>query len=99
MIRTRPTENEIAGDGDFLIAMSIEEVMLIGSLLGMIKLGPRPYQQAALNLMDALEELTGDSDFTLSALTEVQPTVEVHEPVSYNKIAEYDESYIFEINV
>jgi len=100
MIRTRSNSSDtIAGDGDFIIAMSIDELILIASLLGMVKLGQRPYQIAALNLMDSLEELTADKDFTLTALSEVQPTFEVLESTGFTTIAEYDETYIVEISV
>lgn len=100
MIRTRFTpEDEIAGTGDFIIAMSIDELILIGSLLSLVKLGQRPYQIAALNLMDTLEVLTADQDFALTSLTEVQPTFEILDPNGFEKIAEYDETYIVQIDV
>lgn len=100
MIRTRESQEiPIAGSGQFVIAMNIEEIMLLGALLGMVKLGHRQYEQAALKLMDALEEITDDPDFTLTALMEVRPTIKVHEPDTFDVIAEYDETYVFEISV
>lgn len=100
MIKTRPTpEIQIAGDGEFLIAFSQDELTLLGALLGMVKLGHRRYEQAALNIIDALEEITLDSDFTLTCLEDIQPTLEVRDPVTLDIIAEYDDTHLFEISV
>lgn len=100
MIRTRPTtEDLIAGDGEFLIAMSQDEITLIGALLGMVRLGQRQYQQAAMNIMDALEDLTDDQDFTTTALVDVQPQLEVRDSNTFDIIARYDDSHIFEFIV
>ncbi len=100
MIRTRPTqEDEIAGVGEFKIAMSFEELVLISSFLGMVKLGVRPYQQAAMNLIDAIEELTADQDFTSFALSEIQPVLEVRDPSTFDIVGEFTDDHIFEFVV
>ena len=100
MIRSRPSIKDfIAGDGEFLIAMSREEITLIGALLGMVKLGHRQYQQAAMSILDALEEVTDDEDFSLTALLDVQPTLEVRDPQTFDVIAQYGNDHVFEINV
>lgn len=89
----------IAGDGEYLIAMTHDEITLIGALLGMVKLGHRPYQVAALNIMDALEEITLDEDFTTTALMDVRPVLEVRDSNTLDVIAMYDDDYIFEMIV
>jgi hypothetical protein len=99
VIRTRPSEDLIVGDGEYVIAMSIEEITLLGALLGMVKLGQRPYQVAAMNLLDALEDITDDQDFSTNALADVQPILEVRDPNTFDIIANYDDTHIFEFVV
>jgi hypothetical protein len=89
----------IVGDGEYVIAMSIEEITLIGALLGMVKLGQRPYQVAAMHLLDALEDVTADVDFSSNALADVEPILEVRDPNTFDIIARYDDTHIFEFAV
>jgi hypothetical protein len=89
----------IVGDGEFLIAMSRDELTLLGALLGMVRLGQRPYQVAAMNLLDALEDITDNQDFSSDALADVQPLLEVREPVTFDIIGSYDDTHIIEIIV
>jgi hypothetical protein len=99
VIRTRPSEDVIVGDGEFLIAMSQDELTLLGALLGMVKLGQRQYQVAAMNLLDALEDITDNQDFSSDALADVQPILEVRDPNTFDIIANYDDTHIFEFVV
>ena len=100
MIRTRPSSADmIAGDGEFLIAISQDELTLLGALLGMVRLGHRPYQQAAMNLLDAIEDITDDQEFCSTALADVQPLLEVREPITFDIIGSYDDTHIIEIIV
>jgi hypothetical protein len=100
MIRTRPsTLDMIVGDGEFLIAMSQDEITLIGALLGLVKLGHKQYEQAAMNILEALEEITDDSEFCNTALADVQPVIDIRDPQTFDVIAQYDDTMIIEINV
>lgn len=102
MIRTRkdPADDiNIVGTGDFVMALDIAQLELLGALLGMVKLGHSPYQQAALEMLDMLEELTGDDEFTSYALGEVMPVIEIHDGDSFDVIATYDDDHIIEIIV
>jgi len=102
MIRTRKDpadEIEIVGTGNFIMALDTDQLELMGALLGMVKLGPAPYQQAALKLLNYLEELSGDSEFSSYALGEVMPVLEVRDSDSFDIIAIYDDDHIFEFVV
>jgi hypothetical protein len=104
MIRTRPTETQtedlgIIGDGPYLLALHHDQLELIGCFMGMIRGGHSLYQEAAADLMDILETATGDQDFCLTSLEAIMPTVNVHEPLTYDLIAQYDEDHSFEFNV
>lgn len=97
MIRTRPDE-DVAGYGDILIAISQEELELIGAMIGMIRLGKTPYQSAAMRLIDTMEQVTLDDDWTSTALGLVAPVLEVRDD-DFDIIARYDEDHIFEFVV
>lgn len=102
MIKTRKApedELNIVGSGDFIMALNTDQLELIGALLGMVKLGRSQYQQAAFDIIDMLEGLTGDEDFTSFALGQVMPILEVHDSDSYDIIATYDDDHIFEFLV
>jgi hypothetical protein len=98
MIRTREhldfDENTPCGKGPHVIAITDAELELIAAFCGMVKLGHRPYQAAAMKLIDTIEELTGDVDFTSYALAEIEPVLEVRDD-NYNLIETYDSSDIF----
>ena len=101
MIRTRKNtfeEINIEGSGPFIIAMSADELELIGSLLGMVRLGKSPYQLSALNLIDVLEKVTGDREFTSTAISAVMPVLEVLND-SFEVVAVYGDDNIFEFVV
>jgi hypothetical protein len=89
----------IVGDGEFLIAISQDELTLLGALLGMVRLGQRQYQVAAMNLLDALEDITDDQEFSSAALADVQPILEVRDPATFDIIASYDDTHIIEFIV
>ena len=100
VIKTRKDSGpQIVGSGDFIMALTTDQLELIGSMMGMIKLGHTPYQQAALDIMNMLEELTGDDEFTSYCLGVVQPVLEVRDGEDYDIIATYDDDHIFEFIV
>ena len=102
MIRTRPDFDDstpIAGNGQYVLALDQEELELIAAFVGMVKLGQRPYEEAAFRILDAIEELTDDPDFSLDALNEIQPTVEILDGSTCNTVAEYDYSHVFQFCV
>ena len=100
VIKTRkdPITN-IVGNGDFIMALTAEQLELIGSMMGMIKLGNSPYQEAAYEIIEMLSDLTGDEDFTSYCLGAVLPILEVHSGDDYDIIATYDDDHIFEFVV
>jgi hypothetical protein len=101
MIKTRNTIDTIdvhGGDGDIVIAVTAEELELMGAMLCMIKLGHRPYQKAAKKLLDTLTEVSGDSDYSLSCFSVIDPCLEVSDML-LNTIAVYDSDNIFQIVV
>ena len=100
VIKTRKEQEiEIVGNGPFIMALTSEQIELIGAMMGMIRLGQTPYQQAALDIMDMLEDLTGDDEFTTYCLGEVMPILEVRDGVDFDVIATYDDDHIFEFVV
>ncbi len=100
VIRTRQEPGlEVYGDGEHIIAMDQMQLELLAAFLGMVKLGHRPYQQAAMRLLDAIEEITDDVDFCSYALAEIEPVLEVHDPNTFDIIAQYDADHVIEIIV
>jgi hypothetical protein len=99
MIKTRKDPaDQIVGHGDCIMALTTDQLELIGAMMGMIKLGRSPYQEAAYQIIDMLEELTGDDEYTSYCLGAVQPILEVHGE-NYDVIATYDDDHIFEFVV
>ena len=99
VIKTRKDPGvNIVGTGDFIMALTSDQLELIGALIGMVKLGDRPYQEAAFEIIEMLSDLTGDDEFTSFCLGTVQPVLEVHDD-DYDIIATYDDDHIFEFVV
>ena len=100
VIKTRKEQDiAIIGDGEFIIALTSNQLELIGAMMGMIKLGNRPYQKAAYEIICMLEDLTGDDEFTSFCLEAIEPILEVHDGDDYDVIAMYDDTHIFEFIV
>lgn len=102
MIKTRkdPADDiNIVGTGEFIMALGTDQLELMGALLGMVKLGKSPYQQAALELLNYLDELTGDQEYSSYALGQVMPILEVHDGETYDIIATYDDDHLIEFLV
>ena len=103
MIRTRQDFEDdlaIAGNGEYVIARTLEERQLMSALVCMTKLGQRPYQKAAYNLLEAIEDLTDDSDFAVNALDDIAPVLEVIDPADGSTAMTYDgEDFIFQFDV
>ncbi len=99
MIKTRKGSTEqVYGIGPNKLALTNEQMELIGALMGTIKLGYSKYQEAAMGIIDMLEEITGDDDYTSYCLDAVGPILEVYDD-EYNVIATYDDDHIFEFIV
>lgn len=75
-IRSRPDDDsEIAiGSGEFLIAFSDEQLELIAALLWCTRLGNRPYEVAASEILDILEIVKG-VNFPQNAFAAVCPKI------------------------
>lgn len=100
MIKTRKDSGpQIVGKGDFVMALTTDQLELIGAMMGMIKLGQSSYQEAAFEIIDMLDELTGDDEYTSYCLGAVMPVLEVHDGDDYDIIATYDDNHIFEFVV
>lgn len=103
MIRTRPnfgdSEPAVFGSGQYTIAITQEQLELIAAFTGMIKLGARPYENAAFDLLTTIEELTGDVDFPSYAINEIQPTLRVRDPNDLSIIEAFDADTIVEFLV
>lgn len=102
MIKTRKApedELNIVGTGEFIMALNTDQLELLGALLGMVKLGQSQYQNAAFEMIDLMEELTGDDEYSSFALGQVMPIVEIHDGESYDVIATYDDDHIIEFIV
>jgi len=99
-IRTRPSQNGIEiAPGETLLILNQEQVELIAALLCMVKLGHRPYQNAALELSEMLDELNGNVDFGLECLASVNPKFNILDPDTLDIVASYDDDDIIEIVV
>lgn len=81
---------EIIGTGPFVMAMTAEQLELLGSLLFLVKGGQSPYQAAAMELCDNLEVLSCDVDFCLYSYESVMPTIEIRDVDTLDVIAIYD---------
>lgn len=81
------------------MGMTADQMKLIGAMMGMIKLGKSVYQQAAFDIINMLDELSRDDDFTSFCLGEVMPVLEVHSSDDYGIIAVYDDDHILEFIV
>jgi hypothetical protein len=91
MIKTRPTLDDlIAGTGDYLVALDLEELKLIGAILGLVNLGHSGYGDVAHNLVMTIEEAADDPEFCLNSLEEISPKFNVHDPESYEVINIFD---------
>ena len=100
MIRTRPqSELGIVGNGEFIVALDKAELQLISALAVMCRLGSGTYEEAAVRILDKIEDVTGEIDFGLEALVDISPSFSIRDPLTLDVIAEYDEDFIVEINV
>ena len=100
VIRTRDLPGpDIYGDGEHIIAMDQMQLELLAAFLGMVKLGQRPYQEAAMRLLETIEEITDDVDFCSYALGEIEPILEIHDPDTFDITAQYGPEHIIEFIV
>lgn len=98
MIRTRPDLKEmIAGDGEYIIAVTQEQLQLIAAYCGLTTLGlNRPFREAAADLMQTIVDAMDDEDFLQDSLELIQPTVTIHDSNTWSPLETYD---AFSLNV
>lgn len=76
-IVSRP-EDQVAGEGPYSMRLSFEELELLAALLYVIRIGDGIYQDAALQLLTTVEELSdGDHEFLEDSANIVNLTVSV----------------------
>jgi hypothetical protein len=81
-IRTRHSKDEMMmdapGTGDILIRVSQHQLELIAAVLFVTKLGPRPYEQAALEMMSTIEDVfCDDPDAIANAFINVGADIDI----------------------
>jgi hypothetical protein len=62
--------DEPAGEGEFTLRMTVEELQVISAMLYVTRLGPGTYQRASMKLMGTIEQIT-DKDFQARAADDV----------------------------
>lgn len=84
-------EDLIPGSGEYVFAVTHEELELISALVGMVNYGiGRPYREAAFRLSNTIDELVDDADFSLTSATKIGPQFEVHDPDTFDVIQVID---------
>jgi len=84
----------ILGDGPFQIGMTYEQLQLLGAFLSITKLGAGTYQNAAYGLMEIIETMVDDNDFSIDALGIVLPKFSIHDENTYDVIQTVDGMYV-----
>ena len=72
--------NSAAGDGEFTLQVSREELELIASTLYITRLNGGKYGYAARSLLDTIDEAVGLTDWAMQAYDNVSPIFEVELP-------------------
>lgn len=91
MIKTRPTlDDMIFGEGDYLLALDLQELKLIAAILSMINLGNGGYGDVAYNLVTTLEAATDNPEFCLDAIDELSPKINIHDQETFDVANIYD---------
>ncbi len=100
MIKTRKdTELNIAGNGEHLVALTADQMELIGAFLGMVRLGSGScYCEAAFDLIEIFEKINDDEEYTSYCLEAVKPILEVRGD-DFEIIATYDDDHLFEFEL
>ena len=82
------------GEGPFQIGLTYEQLQLLGAFLSITKLGSGTYQNAAYGLMEIIETMVDDNDFSIDALGIVLPKFSIHDENTYDVIQTVDGMYI-----